>query len=113
MAPHKIRRETIARLRRAFLEMTSPRWDLALEGKPASEVTKAARTLLALQRARLRLVNTELAEIRDHLKANEAALERAGSDLDRALGNLNRVERVLEAAGGFLKIVGRVVGLAA
>ena len=74
MAPSELRRQTISQLRKTFLAMMSPRWDRALEGKSDARLTEAARTLLAVQRARLRLGNAKLAGIRDDLKANEADL---------------------------------------
>ena len=87
MAPSKLRTKTLSALRKAFSAMMTPEWDLALEGRTEEEVTEAARTLLAVQRARLRLGNETLADIRDALKANEPEL-RAGIDaLDGALAN--------------------------
>lgn len=112
MTPHEMRKQTVAQLRKTFLAMMSPEWDIALEGKSQAEVTKAAKTLLAVQRARLRLGNAELADIRDKLKQNEEDLDEGRQTLDRALGNLQRVKRVLEATAAFLKIVARVVAMA-
>ncbi len=111
MAPSALRRETRQSLRRAFVAMMSPQWDLALDGRPQADVTKAGRTLLALQRARLRLGNVELAAIRDGLRANEARLVRATRELDRALKTLGNVRAVLRAATALLTTVGRIVDL--
>ena len=109
MAPSKVRRQTLSQLGRTFRAMMTPQWDLALEGRSDEEVTEAARSLLAVQRARLRLANAELADIRDGLQANEAALLKGAAELDGALADLRDVRRVLEATAAVLRAVGRVV----
>ncbi len=112
MAPSVLRRRLLSEMRKTVLAMMSPEWDLALEGKTKDEVTKAARTLLAMQRARLRLGNEELAEIRDQLKANEKGLVSGMKALQRSRKKLANVKTVLAAASELAKIVGRIVGLA-
>jgi Xaa-Pro aminopeptidase len=112
MSPSQIRTQTLAELRQTLRAMMSPAWDLALEGRPRAEVTQAARTLLAVQRARLRLENAELAEIREALVANDVALTQGIATLDRALRRISNVTAVLAAAGGLLRTVGRVIDLA-
>ncbi len=112
MAPSKLRRQLRTEMRETVLAMMSPEWDLALEGRTKDEVTKAARTLLAMQRARLRLGNAELAEIRDQLKANEKDLVSGIKALQRSRKKLANVRTVLTAASEVAKIVGRIVGLA-
>ena len=67
--------------------------------------------MLAVQRARLRLGNATLADIRDRLKANEAELISGTRALDKALKNLNRVRHVLETTTAFLKTIGRIVDI--
>jgi hypothetical protein len=76
-------------------------------------VREAERQFLTTQRARVRLGNAELKEIRDKLKANEQALADGRAALDEALGTLQQVQRVLEAATALLRVVGRVITLAA
>ncbi len=110
-APSILRRRTRQTLRRAFLAMMSPEWDLALEGKPQADVNRAGRTLLNIQRARLRLGNADLADIRDELKANEARLVKGTRALDRSLKKLSNVKTVLQTAAALLTTVGRIVGL--
>ena len=99
-------------MRKTVLAMMSPAWDLALEGKPKNEVTKAARALLAMQRARLRLGNAELTEIRDQLKAKEKDLVSGMKALQRSRKKLANIKTLLAAASEVAKIVGRIVGLA-
>jgi hypothetical protein len=111
MAPSTLRKKTLSELRKAFVAMMTPEWDLALDGKPDEEVTEAARALLAVQRARLRLGNARLADIRDGLKANEAALWAGVELLDEALQDLQDVARVLEATAALLTAVGRIVDI--
>ncbi len=111
MAPSTLRKKTLSELRKGFAAMMTPQWDLALEGKSDEEVTEAARALLALQRARLRLGNARLADIRDGLVDNETALQAGIEFLDEALGDLQDVERVLEATAALLSAVGRIVDI--
>ncbi len=112
MAPSTLRRGLLSEMRKTVLAMMSPQWDLALEGRTKQEVFKAARTLLAMQRARLRLGNAELAEIRDQLKAKEKDLVSGMKALARSRKRLANVKTVLAAASEVAKIVGRIVGLA-
>ncbi len=111
MAPSTLRKKTLSELRKTFVAMMTPEWDLALDGKSDEEVTEAARTLLAVQRARLRLGNAGLAEIRDGLVENETALRAGIEFVDEALENLQDVERVLEATAALLAAVGRIVDI--
>ncbi len=112
MAPSELRRRLLKEMRKTVLAMMSPEWDLALEGKPRQEVDKAARTLLAMQRARLRLGNELLAEIRDQLKAKEKDLVSGMKSLERSRKKLANVKTVLAAATEVVKIVARIVDLA-
>ena len=112
MAPSVLRRRLLSEMRKTVLAMMSPEWDLALEGKTKGEVTKAARTLLAMQRARLRLGNELLAEIRDQLKAKEKDLVSGMKSLERSRKKLANVKTFLAAATEVVKIVARIVDLA-
>ena len=111
MAPSTLRKKTLSELRKTFAAMMTPEWDLALDGKSDEEVTEAARTLLAVQRARLRLGNARLAEIRDGLMENETALRAGIEFVDEALEDLQDVGRVLEATAALLAAVGRIVDI--
>ena len=111
MAPSELRRQTISQLRKTFLAMMSPRWDRALEGKSEAQLTEAARTLLAVQRARLRLGTARLAAIRDDLKANEADLVSGMTAMNRSLKKLGDVKVVLAATAAVLRTVGRIVDI--
>ncbi len=111
MAPSTLRRRMISELRKTVLAMMSAEWDIALEGKPAAEVTRAGRTLLALQRARLRLGTAELAGIRDQLRENERELVKAMAALGRARKKLRGVKTVLVAAASLLRTVGRIIDI--
>ena len=111
MAPSTLRKKTLSELRKTFAAMMTPEWDLALDGKSDEEVTEAARTLLAVQRARLRLGNARLAEIRDGLVENETALRAGIEFVDEALEDLQDVGRVLEATAPRRAAVGRIVDI--
>ena len=110
--PFRIRDETLRQLNRTFKAMMSPQWDLALDGQSTAQVTRAARALLAVQRARLRLGNRRLTEIRDDLRAGEAELIKGAKKLDKSLRNLRNVKSVLDATTALLRTVGRIVDLA-
>ena len=109
MAPSGIRKQTLRELREIFLKMTSAEWDIALEGKPEKTVAKAARELLRVQSARLRLGNAELANIRDKLVENEDALEKGRAQVSKAFLRLQKVKAVLDAVSSFVGVVARVV----
>jgi len=113
MTPSALRDKTLSELRKAFAAMMTPEWDLALEGRSDEEVTEAARALLALQRARLRLGNARLADIRDRLQEDETALQAGIEYLGEALQDLQNVGRVLEATALLLGVVGRIVDIVA
>jgi hypothetical protein len=112
MAPSALRRQLLSEMRKTVLAMMSPDWDIALEGLAKAEVNKAARTLLATQRARLRLGNAELSEIRDQLAAKEKDLVSGMKALQRSRKKLANVKTLLAAASEVVRIVGRIVGLA-
>jgi hypothetical protein len=111
MAPSALRKKTLSGLRQAFTAMMTPEWDLALEDRTDEELTEAARALLAVQRARLRLGNAKLADIRDQLRADEDALAEGIEALDEALLDLGDVERLLAATAALLATVGRIVDI--
>lgn len=112
MTPSEISNQTLEQLRETFLKMTSPEWDLALMGKPEDVVNEAAKTLLLVQRARLRLDNAELADIRDKLVANEKDLEEGRDQLNKSLERLDQIEGALNAITSLLDVVARVIPLA-
>lgn len=111
MTASEISNATLEQLRETFLKMTSAEWDLALMGKPEDVATEAAKALLLVQRARLRLENAELAGIRDKLVENERGLDEGRVHLNKALERLDQIEGALNAIGSFLNVVARVVSL--
>jgi len=113
MTPSQIKRQTISQLRKTFLMMMSPEWDVALEGQPQSVVADAAKNMLAVQRARLRMENAELADILERLKENEKALLEGKQTLEDSLKNLEDVRNILQVTSAFLDIVGRIVAIVA
>jgi len=112
MAPSALRRQLLSEMRKTVLAMMSPEWDIALEGLAKADVNKAALTLLTMQRARLRLGNAELAEIRDQLEAMEKDLVSGIKAMQQSRKKLANIKTLLTAASELAKIVGRIVGLA-
>ena len=110
-AASEIRNQTLKQIRATFLKMSSPEWDLALMTKSDEAKQEAALEYARVQRARLRLGNAELANIRDKLIENEADLTRGRARLAKALENLNRVKQVLGAVSSLLDTVAKVVPL--
>jgi sugar-specific transcriptional regulator TrmB len=113
MTPSEIKKQTVSQLQKTFLKMMSPEWDIALEGKPKNVVADAAKKMLAVQRARLRMENAELASILEKLKQNEEALLRGKQALEDSLKDLEDVKNVLQMTSAFLEIVGRIVAIVA
>jgi uncharacterized protein involved in exopolysaccharide biosynthesis len=111
MTPSEIKSMTLKQLRATLLEMTSPAWDVALTGKTEEEITEAARTLLAVQRARLRLENEKLAGIRDSLRTLEGDFVAGKNTIDQALSNLQETKVVLGAVKNFLTTLGKVIAI--
>jgi hypothetical protein len=104
---------TLEQLDDAFLKMMSPEWKYRLKNATKETQDKAARTLLAVQEARLRLGNETLKGIRDKLIANEKPLKEGVADLKQSLAEIENVKKALDAASAFLSVVGRVIALAA
>ena len=113
MTPSEIKKQTISQLQKTFLKMMSPEWDVALEGQPKNVVADAAKKMLAVQRARLRMENAELASILEKLKENEEALLKGKKALEDSLEDLEDVKNVLQMTAAFLEIVGRIVAIVA
>jgi len=113
MTPSEIKKQTVSQLQKTFVKMMSPEWDVALEGKPKNVVIDAAKKMLAVQRARLRMENAELASIVGELKENEDALVKGKKALEDSLKNLGDVKSVLQMTAAFLEIVGRIVAIVA
>src|SRR5438874_2997591 len=111
MTPSEISNKTLEQLRETFLKMTSPEWDLALMGKPDGVVNDAAKTLLLVQRARFRLENAELADIRDKLVENEEELEEGRVQLNKSLERLDKIESALNAITSLVDVVARIFPL--
>jgi len=109
MAPYKIRLETVRQLRNTVVAMMSPDWSIALDGAGEEEVHRASLDLLAAQRARLKLGNALLEDIRDDLIENEDALLEGIEDAKQALRNLNLVRKTLDSVEKFLGVVGKVI----
>jgi hypothetical protein len=74
---------------------------------------RSCKDVLAVRRARLRLENEQLFQIRDKLKENEDSFIQCMQDLDQALSDLQDVQKVLVTTAAFLEIIGRIVTLAA
>jgi hypothetical protein len=107
--PSEIRTEALRALRATQKQLNSPAWVLSIEEEDATVRREAALRLLDVQRAKLRLENAELADIRDQLSANETELTKGRTALEAALKKLQRVREVLDSVRSFLGVVEKVV----
>lgn len=113
MSASEIRKETLKQLRAARTGMMSAEWMFALEKAEPETQVQAAKQLLRVHHAIQKLENAELADIRDKLLENEAALARGADQLESALENLVQVKAVLKAVAGLLVTAARIVALIA
>jgi hypothetical protein len=111
MNPSDIESMTLKQLRATRKAMFSAQWMLSLQSADAATQSDAAHQMLAVNHAIVTLENQQLADIRDQLIANEAALTTGAQDLSQALADLSKVKNVLSAVTGFLGVVGKVVPL--
>ena len=103
--------QILRQLNEAIERMTSAEFDLLLQARRSRQRQRAARQLLDVQRARLVLGNTVLANIAQELKKNEKAFEKGIASLDKALERLDNVAKVLNTVSKVVSLVGRVVSL--
>ena len=111
MAPFEIRDSSLRALRTALKSMMSAGWFLALEGEDDQTRAQAALLMLRVNHAILTMENTQLADIRDQLRANETGLIEGTESLRDALQDLAKVKSILSTITGFLNIVGRVISI--
>lgn len=111
MTASETRAATLKQLRAARKRMTSLEWTLKLEQESQAVKQSAAVEQIRVNHAILKLVNTQLAEIRDALVANEADLEIGRARLQQAVDSLANVKATLVAVKAFLGVVRRVVTL--
>ena len=111
-APFEIREDIRRMLGTVRNAMNKPRFVLALDRQPAATQQRMARLLLAVMKARLRVTNAQLTDLRDDLVANEARLAEGRKTLERSLRNLSKTKEILDATAAFLQIIGRLAALA-
>jgi len=111
MNPSDLESMTLKQLRAARKAMFSAQWMIALQGADPTTKSDAAHQMLAVNHAIMVMENKELADIRDQLIANEAALTAGSQQLSQALEDLSKIKNVLSAITGFLGVVGKIVPL--
>ena len=112
-APFETRNDIRRALGKALTAMNSPRFVLELDTKPKKTQERAARLLLSVMKARLRITNAQLADLRDDLVTNETAFRAGKKRLEGSLKNLKKTKEVLDATAAFLQIVARLAAIAA
>jgi hypothetical protein len=113
MTPEEIKTATLDELQKAVTTMMSPEWNLALKKNPESIQTDPDEALLAAQERRLALENAKLEKIAQKLIENEKGLLDGRKNLDEALADLKNVQKVLDMTTDFIKIVDRILEVAA
>jgi len=109
--PAETRDQLISQLRATRNKLTSPAWLMMIEAAPEKKQDKAAKDLLKVQLALLKLEREALTSFREQLVANEAALAQSTQKLQAALDRLQSVAKVLSALTSFLRVIARVVAL--
>jgi hypothetical protein len=107
--PGEIRDETLRELRATRTAMHALEWDMALDEEPPSVQKRAAIARLNVGKAIIALENAQLAEIRDKLRENEAALSEGIASLAEKRNNLKKIRDTLvvidKTLGALLKVL--------
>lgn len=111
LPPHKLRDAMKRSLKDTLDRMDSDEFVFALDDLPEAERNAALITRGEVFRAWRKLQNQELASIRDELVRNEAALRKATESLDKAIQDLVKVEKILNAATAFLAAASKVLAI--
>lgn len=110
LPPHQIRDRMRRAVNEALKVMDSDEFQIEVELMPEEERKQAILRQGELYRLRVRLVNEELAEYRDALKENEAALLQAAEALRESTARVEKVAEIIETAGAMLRLATRVMG---
>ncbi len=109
LPPHKLRDAMKRSLKETLERMDSDEYVFALDALPEADRNAALITRGELFRTWRQLSNLELASIRDELVRNEAELRKATDQLNAAIQNLAKVEKVLKAATAFLAAASKAI----
>ena len=113
MAPYELKKETVKKLgliRNAMMELD---YLIALKRLPLAKQKQAALQLSDVQICLPAVAKVSAWEISvTDLIANEADLIRkAWQAIDEALGNLQKIEKMMQVVDGFLKLVAKVISI--
>jgi len=111
MPPHKLRDELLLTLRALQRGMSELEFLLKLEKQDNSVKKEAAKISLNVSMAIVRIVNEDLSDIRDSLRANESTLKNATKKMRAELDELEKVKKVLRAASKLVEVTARIVSL--
>lgn len=103
--------QSFSSLNNTLNSMLSEDWISALDSQSIPTRLQAARTLAQVQSAVNVLSNAALADIADKMNAQQGALETATNNLNQAIGNLQNVQDILNAAATLLNVVLQIVPL--
>ena len=111
MNPSDLYSATLSALTQARSVMLSPDWQAALDSATAADRMAASRELIQVQQAILALSNAALSDIANQMAANEKGLTQATSALTAALGDLTKVQNVLQTITGLVGVVAQILPL--
>jgi hypothetical protein len=109
--PSDLYAATLSALTQARSIMLSPEWQAALDAANAANRLAASHELIQVQQAILAVSNAVLGEIADKMAANEQGLTQATSALTAALGDITKVQNVLQAITGLVNAVAKILPL--
>jgi hypothetical protein len=112
MTPGEIRDSTLKELRATRHSMHQLEWDMALDAEPVNVQKEAAIARLNVGKAIIALQNAQLAEIRDGLIENEAALSAGIASLAKKRDNLKKVKETLDVVDKVLSVLRQVLNFA-
>ena len=109
--PREISSMALEELRATRTMMRGIAWDVELEDEDEATQKESAQCLFKVQRAIRKLENSKLKDIQAALTANEDDLNQHRQTLADARKKVEDVASILNAAGRFLEVVGKVVKL--
>jgi hypothetical protein len=111
MNPSDLYSNTLSVLTNVRSTMLSPAWQASLDAATPAVRVAAGNQLIQLQGAILTLSNESLSDIATAMKANEQALSQSTNALTSALGDITKVQNVMNAVTSVLSVVAKIVPL--
>ena len=111
MNPSDIYSTTLSALTDVRSAMLSPEWQAALDAATADQRLAASHELIQVQQAILALSNASLSDIAAAMQANEQGLTQATSALTKALGDITKVQNIIQGVTSVVSVVAKILPL--